>query len=143
MITIEPIKKNEHSKILEIEQNLFENSMSNEELRKFLNIHSFKIWKIENIKIVGYMSFFQVKDEVEIIRLGIVKSYQRQNYGSFLINEIKKLDIKSIFLEVSVENTKAINFYLKNGFQKISLRKGYYKSLNGKRNDGLSLYFKR
>ena len=37
-----------------------------------------------------------------------------------IVNKIKKLkDIRKIFLEVSVENTQAINFYLKNGLKKL------------------------
>ena len=71
----------------------------------------------------------------------IIKSCQRKNYGSLIINKIKKLDnIKKIFLEVSVENTQAINFYLKNGFKKIGIRKAYYK-VKKQRIDALRLLF--
>ena len=70
-----------------------------------------------------------------------MKACQRKNYGSSVINKIKKLnDIRKIFLEVSVENTKAINFYLKNGFKKIGIRKAYYKR-NKKKVDALRLLF--
>ena len=43
------------------------------------------------------MSFYQVIDEIEIIRIGIIKSFQRSSYGSLLIDEVKKLDVKKIF----------------------------------------------
>ena len=63
------------------------------------------------------------------------------NYGSLIIYKIKRLsDIRKIFLEVSVGNTQAINFYLKNGFKKIGIRKGYYKG-NNQRTDALRLLF--
>ena len=71
----------------------------------------------------------------------IMKSCQRKNYGSLIIKEIKNLNyIRKIFLEVSAENTQAINFYLKNGFKKIGIRRAYYKD-NNKRTDALRLLF--
>mgnify|MGYP001460120917 CR=1 FL=1 len=141
MIKINPIKKSDYFKILQIEQNLFKNTMIKKELNNFFSQSSFRIWKIEEDKITGYMSFYQVMDEVEIIKIGIIKSYQRNGYGSFLIKELKKLNIKKIFLEVSTENVKAINFYLKNGFKEIGLRKRYYKSKSGIKVDALRLSF--
>ena len=141
MIKINPIKKSDYFKILQIEQNLFKNTMIKKELNNFFSQSSFRIWKIEEDKITGYISFYQVLDEVEIIKIGIIKSYQRNGYGSFLIKELKKLNIKKIFLEVSTENVKAINFYLKNGFKEIGLRKRYYKSKSGIKVDALRLSF--
>ena len=131
MISITPIKKSDFNKILQIENNLFECSMTQSELNNYFSQSSFRVWKIETKRIIGYVSFYHVIDEVEIIKIGIIKSYQRRRYGSFIIKELKKLDIKKIFLEVSSENVNAINFYVKNGFKVIGLRKGYYKSKNG------------
>ena len=142
MISINPIKKSDCCKILQIEQSLFKNPMTNSELNNFLSQTSFKIWKIEKDRIIGYITFYQVIDEIEIIKIGIIKPYQRSSYGSFLIKELKKLDIKKIFLEVSYNNVNAINFYIKNGFKEIGLRKGYYKSKSGPNIDALRLFFK-
>jgi len=142
VISIKSIKKSDYNKILAIEQNLFKNPMTQIELNNFFSQSAFRIWKIEQERVLGYMSFYQVIDEIEIIRIGIIKSYQRSNYGSLLIDEIKKLDIKKIFLEVSVQNKEAINFYLKNGFQKIGIRKGYYANDKSSRIDALRLCVK-
>ena len=142
LIKINSIKKSDYYNILQIEQNLFKDPMTLNELNNIINQNFHKIWKIEKDKMIGFVSFYQVKDEVEILKIAIVKTHQRNNYGSFLIKEIKKLNIKKIFLEVSSENVNAINFYIKNGFQKIGLRKNYYKSANGLNIDALRLCFK-
>ena len=142
MINIKNLRESEYYKILKIENDLFDNKMSYKELKSFTNQVSFKIWKIEMDQIIGYVSFFHIKDEVEIIKIGINKSYQRQNYGSLLIEELKKLRIKKIYLEVSTKNNNAISFYLKHGFQKIGTRKGYYKDKNNSRIDALRSCFK-
>ena len=98
MISIKPIKKSDYNKILVIEQSLFKNPMTQIELNNILSQSAFKIWKIEKDRVLGYLSFYQVIDEIEIIRIGIIKYYQRRSYGSLLIDEIKKLDVKKIYL---------------------------------------------
>ena len=141
MINIKPIKKNDISKLIEIEKDVFDCSIYIQDFENYFYKDTIKIWKISTRKIIGFVCFYHVKDEIEIIQIGIIKSCQRKNYGSSIINKIKKLnDVKKIFLEVSVENFKAINFYLKNGFKKIGIRKGYYKG-NKKKIDALRLLF--
>ena len=126
MVYVSLCKKSDYKTLIQIEKSIFKDPMSVNELKSFEMNEFHVIWKIEKIKIIGFVCFFHVRDEIEIIKICIIKSHQRKNYGSILINEIKKLNIKKIFLEVSIENVNAINFYLKNGFQKIGVRKGYY-----------------
>ena len=135
MFIISNLNKKDYHKILKIEKKLFINPMTLTELSNFSKQEWFYIWKIDIGKIIGYVSFFKIKDEAEIIKIGIDKSYQRKNYGSYIIYEMKRIGIKKIFLEVSVENVKAINFYLKNGFYKTGTRKGYYKQKDNTRVD--------
>ena len=142
MVHISLCKKSDYKTLIQIEKSIFKHPISVNELKSFEINESHVIWKIEKIKIIGFVCFFHVRDEIEIIKICIVKSHQRKNYGSILINEIKKLNIKKIFLEVSIENVSATNFYLKNGFQKIGVRKGYYTNKNSSKIDALRLIFK-
>ena len=73
---------------------------------------------------IGYVCFFQVKNEVEIIKIGIMKSHQGKNY-TYLITKLKTFYKKNIF-EVSSLNKTAIKFYEKNVFKIIGVRKNYY-----------------
>ena len=139
MVHISLCKKSDYKTLIQIEKSIFKHPISINELKSFEMNKSHVIWKIEKIKIIGFVYFFHVRDEIEIIKICIIKSHQRKNYGSILINEIKKLKIKKIFLEVSIENVNAINFYIKNGFQKISVRKGYYANDKSSRIDALRL----
>ena len=141
MINIKLVKKNDLLNLIEINKDVFDYSASIEDFEDYFNEDTIKIWKISTRKIIGFVIFYHVKDEIEIIQIGIMKAFQRKNYGSSIINKIKKLNnIRKIFLEVSVENTQAINFYLKNGFKKIGIRKAYYKR-NKKKVDALRLLF--
>ena len=141
MINIKQVKKGDLLKLIEINREIFDYPISIKNFENYFRDDIIKIWKVSTQKIIGFVIFYHVKDEIEIIKIGIIKSYQRKNYGSLIVNKIKKLkDIRKIFLEVSVENTQAINFYLKNGFKKIGIRKAYYK-VNKQRIDALRLSF--
>ena len=141
MINIKQVKKGDLLKLIEIDKDIFDYPSSIKDFENYFKEDTVKIWKISTQKIIGFVIFYHVRDEIEIIQFGIMKPCQRKNYGSLILNKIKKLkDIRKIFLEVSVENNQAINFYLKNGFKKIGIRKAYYK-VNKQRTDALRLLF--
>ena len=141
MTNIKQVKKGELLTLIEIDKDIFDYPLSIKDFENYFREDTIKVWKISIQKIIGFVIFYHVRDEIEIIQIGIMKLCQRKNYGSLIVNKIKKLkDIRKIFLEVSVENIQAINFYLKNGFKKIGIRKGYYK-VNKKRIDALRLLF--
>ena len=141
MINIKQVKKCDLLRLTKIYKDIFNYPSSINDFENYFKQDTIKIWKISTQKIIGFVIFYHIKDEIEIIQIGIMKSCQRKNYGSLIINKIKKLkNIGKIFLEVSVENTQAINFYLKNGFKKIGIRKAYYK-VNKRRIDALRLLF--
>ena len=60
------------------------------------------------------------------------KNYRRQGIGCLLLKNLitisKSLNAKSITLEVNENNSNAINLYTKFNFQKIGVRKNYYKN---------------
>ena len=132
MIDIKQVKKGDLLKLIEIDKDIFDYPASIKDFENYFKEDTIKIWKISIQKIIGFVIFYHVRNEIEIIQIGIMKSCQRKNYGSLIV--------KKIFLEVSVENTQAINFYLKNGFKQIGIRKAYYK-VNKKRIDALRLLF--
>ena len=123
---INPCNKQEYYLIANLEKSLFDSPFSIKDFENMSLQEAFKIWKIYEDSLIGYVCFFQVKNEVEIIKIGIMKSHQGKNYGTHLITKIKNLSIKKIFLEVSSLNKTAIKFYEKNGFKIIGVRKNYY-----------------
>ena len=70
-------------------------------------------------------------DDGEILNFVIHGDYQRQGLGQQLFNEVIKYceenHIIRLTLEVKETNQKGINFYLKNNFVQINIRKHYYK----------------
>ena len=85
---------------------------------------------------VGFLKATIIKDQMEIISFVIDKKYRNKGKGKDLLNKILVIaayrKINNIFLEVSVENKRAINLYNKANFKKVGERKNYY-NLNGKK----------
>ena len=88
-------------------------------------------------------------DTADILNIGIDPDFKRQGYGTGLLNhlieELRKRHIGDIFLEVRAGNKSAIQFYKKQGFNKISIRNNYYtKNSNNQshREDGIIMRIK-
>ena len=83
-----------------------------------------------NNQIIGFLMAMPAIDTADILNISINKDYQGKGYGKKLLhNLIKKLKDRAIgqlILEVRKSNQAAITFYLKYGFEEISLRKNYY-----------------
>ena len=88
-------------------------------------------------------------DSADILNIGIEPDFKRQGYGRGLLNhlieELKKRNIGEILLEVRAGNKSAIQFYKRQGFEEISVRKNYYTK-NSKnqsnREDGIIMSIK-
>ena len=82
---------------------------------------------ISNKQIIGILQFSWNKSECDIISIGIIEKFQKLNHGTKLVEYLKSLNFKNIYVEVSVNNKNAIMFYQRLNFLKIGLRKNYYK----------------
>jgi len=102
-----------------------------------------------NGKTIGYLIAMLALDSADILNIGIDPYFKRQGYGTGLLNhlieELRKRKIGEIFLEVRAGNKSAIQFYKRQGFEEISVRKNYYtkNSKNqSQREDGIIMSIK-
>lgn len=83
-----------------------------------------------NQQIIGYIGLRIDLEHAEVMNFLIDPNYQHQGYGqeiiTFMIQRLKTKQVKTLVLEVRRTNQKARDFYLKNGFIKSHIRKGYY-----------------
>lgn len=111
--------------IFNLEKDIFKNSAfskeSTENLVKADN--SFIYAYLVDEKVCGYLMVLDSIDVYEILAIATVEEYRNKGIAQELLDKIKT---KDIFLEVRKSNEKAINFYKKNNFKQISIRKGYY-----------------
>ena len=91
------------------------------------------IFEISNEEdLIGYIIFHVSEDFTDIYKIFIRDNDKRKGYATELLNKVieiaKRYNSKKIMIEVRSKNTNAINFYKKNGFEQISVRKDYYKN---------------
>ena len=102
-----------------------------------------------NGRTIGYLIVMLSVDTADILNIGIDSDFKRQGHGTalliHLIEELRKRNISEILLEVRAGNKSAIQFYKRQGFEKISVRKNYYTK-NSKnqshREDGIIMRIK-
>jgi len=114
--------------ILKIENENFETPWSLESLLNELsaNYSTCYIYE-ENFKVIGYIVLHIILNEIEIANISVDKNSQGKKVGfkllDFVLNKYRGF---IFFLEVRVDNFRAIKLYKKFGFKKIGLRKDYY-----------------
>ena len=109
-----------------------------------------KFWNINNLKndfqnqnatyfiaklddeIVGFAGILKICDEANIMNIVTRSNKRHLGVGERLLKELissaKKQNLKSITLEVNVNNYPAIHLYEKFNFKRIGLRKKYYNN---------------
>lgn len=81
----------------------------------------------ENFKVIGYIVLYIILNEIEIANISVDKNFQGKRVGFKLLDFVlKKYRGFIFFLEVRVDNFRAIKLYEKIGFKRIGLRKDYY-----------------
>lgn len=109
---------------IEIEEHSFAYPKSAEILR--LDIAAGKYWGAEiGGRIIGYIAFEPILDEVHILNLAVGKDFQRQGIASSLLGFVLERPAK-FYLEVRESNQAAKKLYEKHGFAVIATRKKYY-----------------
>ena len=111
--------------IFNLEKEIFKNSAFS---KSYLNTlikgdNSFIYIYLIDDKVCGYLIILDSIDVYEILAIATVEEYRNKGIAQELLDKIKT---KDIFLEVRESNQTAINFYKKNKFKEISIRKNYY-----------------
>lgn len=82
------------------------------------------------LPLIGFICGRQVADEVEILRLAVSVSARRRGVASNLLRRAlvhcARQGGSICFLEVRASNTAAQQLYLKDGFEVVGRRRGYY-----------------
>ena len=82
------------------------------------------------VVVVGYAVFWLVAGEAHFLNITVHPLYRCQGIGGRLLEFSLKLckdtGMKVALLEVRSSNTTAQKFYIRFGFRKVGIRKGYY-----------------
>lgn len=76
---------------------------------------------------IGYITYKDLGESIDIYNTAISRIYQNQGYGKLLFESLFELK-KDLILEVRVSNLRAISFYKGLGFKEIRVIKNYYQT---------------
>ena len=78
----------------------------------------------------GFIVWRQILDEAELITIGVAPESRKSGIAAAMMgimeSELKKANVKRIFLEVASDNTPARSLYENYGYKQISIRPKYY-----------------
>lgn len=133
MVNVRKMEFRDIKKVVELEEKYLLESLGEKllasELSEKNNGVSFYVIENDDV-VIGYIGRYYFFQEAEVLNFVVDESYQRQGYGQKLFDKVVEdmKDVKKITLEVRASNIKGINFYTKNGFKQVGVRKKYYKN---------------
>jgi ribosomal-protein-alanine N-acetyltransferase len=84
-----------------------------------------------NSDIAGYAVLWVAADEGHLTNIAVAVEYQRKSIAkkllSFILRLANEMGLTLIILEVRPTNAPAISLYEKFGFEKLAVRKNYYR----------------
>jgi len=117
--------------VLEIERSSFEQPYSREILAQELKIKAAHM-RVATYrrKVIGYIDFWLVHDEMELISIAVSPDFKRRGVGEGLMHEMIRFayqnEARFIYLDVRRSNEPAQQLYEKFGFAKAGVRRRYY-----------------
>jgi len=119
------------SRVLEIEHASFPSPWKRESFLSELHNSHGCFWVAENAgSIVGYLCCQFVADEGEILNIAIDPDYRRCGFGKSLVREAisvaRQKGVRSLYLEVRMNNAHAIKLYKSFDFHEVGIRRRYY-----------------
>ena len=150
---IRALRKEDCDAIIAIEAQTFNTSIDRGRLLTFMNMQVFCGFvvdanspnmpntpnKLNNLgefsNLAGYLLATVILEEAEILSIAVSAEYRRcgraaELLGHFL-NHIAEHGVKTVFLEVAVDNVPALTLYHRHGFAEFGRRVSYYKRLAG------------
>jgi ribosomal-protein-alanine N-acetyltransferase len=83
-----------------------------------------------NREVAGYAVVCVAADEADLLRIAVAKKMRRNKAGTHLMDYIisfcRQKECNAVYLEVGSDNSNAITFYMKHGFEQTGYRKNYY-----------------
>ncbi|MFZ7218004.1 ribosomal protein S18-alanine N-acetyltransferase [Avibacterium avium] len=141
MIKISPIQSQDFDQLFEIEQQAHLVPWSLGTLKNNQGERYFNLKLEKDQRIIGFAICQKVLDEATLFNLAIDPAYQGQGLGKqllhSLIDKLRGQGILTLWLEVRQSNEIAQKLYLQCGFNEVDIRKNYYPTLDGERENAV------
>ncbi|AHG76300.1 Ribosomal-protein-alanine acetyltransferase [Mannheimia varigena USDA-ARS-USMARC-1388] len=132
---IEPVQAQDFDRLFEIEQQAHlvpwsKGTLLNNQGEKYLNLKL-----MEKNQIVAFAISQIVLDEATLFNIAVAPEFQGKGVGkrllSDLILQLQQRNVATLWLEVRESNLAAQKLYSSLGFNEVTIRKNYYPTPNG------------
>lgn len=129
---IRDIKISDKDSYYELGLLITDNFKTSNKLDNIINSEYNKIKVFEqNQKILGFIEYTLLEDEVDIVNLVVDKNHRNQKIATnLMVNLINETKREKYVLEVKSNNHIARNLYKSLGFIDKGIRKGYYNGID-------------
>lgn len=133
MCELKPIDISDLALLSTLEKNIFaEGAWRPQQINEFLLAsHNFGYILYNGVYAIGYILWMKVYDNVDLLRIGVLKEERHKGYGRILLQAFidameQASDVEKIFLEVRADRYDNQKFYTAMGFKLYGRRKKYY-----------------
>lgn len=132
-MTIVPMNEDLVPQIAQLEKESFADPWSEKSIASELS-NPLSLWlaALDNDTLMGYVGSQTCLDETDMMNVAVSPLYRRRGVATALIDalteRLKEQGSRCLTLEVRASNAPAIALYGSMGFQKIGLRKNYYRN---------------
>lgn len=132
---IEEIQQADFERLFEIEQKAHlvpwsKGTLLNNQGEKYLNLKL-----VENGEIVAFAISQVVLDEATLFNIAVAPNFQGKGFGKRLLSELilqlQKRGVATLWLEVRESNQAAQKLYDSLGFNEVTVRRNYYPTPDG------------
>lgn len=147
LVRFRKMNKADLPRVLEIESQGYNFPWAEAIFHDCLKAAHYNCWVSEDVenKINAYCIVSTAVGEATVLNLCIDPALRKQGLGrkfmQHVIDTAKAKKAESIFLEVRPSNVAAIALYESMGFNEIGTRPGYYKTVDGQREDAIMMAY--
>ncbi len=105
----------------------------------FSRPHHYVFGAFKQTELIGFIAAISIEKEVEILTCAVTPKHQRKGIATRLFTTLMQLGTQRIFLDVDIQNTKAIGLYQKMGFAHTYTRRNYYLHADKSRSDAWTM----
>jgi ribosomal-protein-alanine N-acetyltransferase len=91
--------------------------------------------------LLGYFVAMKGVDEVHLLNITVAPKHQRQGWAQVMLDALtlwaKGQGAQWLWLEVRLNNLRALQVYEAHGYRRVGLRKNYYPAVQGQREDAV------
>ena len=127
--------------VLAVEQSAYSHPWSRGNFRDSLAAGHQAQCLLAGDELLGYFVAMLGHREVHLLNITVAPVHQRQGWALVMLDALalwsRARQAEWLWLEVRASNTRAQQVYLRHGFARVGLRKGYYPAGHGLREDAV------